>query len=453
LQKNEIYTVEIQSYTDEGFGVARIEQAVVFVQGAVRGDVCEIRILKVLKTLAYARIERLLTPSPQRITPECAVFPKCGGCCFHNVSYTEELTFKLQKVQDAMRRIGGAACVPEEIIGADSITRYRNKAQYPIRLKDGHVRYGFYRHNSHDIVSCTDCVIQSTVSNRLCTAVCEYMERFHVAPYDELQGTGVVRHVYVRDSKTTGEAFCCIVATTAKFPKREVLIAALRDACPGLTGVIVNINRARDNVILGKENVILWGRDEITDVLCGLKFHIHVHSFYQVNPDQTHKLYGLVRDYARSICNADRFTEILDLYCGVGTIGLTLADLTETLVGVEIVPEAVENARRNAAENGITNAQFLCGDAGAAAQHFLQQGHTPDLIVVDPPRKGLDAATIAAIQEMAPPHVIYVSCNPATLARDLKAMDNYKPEKFAAVDMFPRSCHCECCVLLRRTDR
>ncbi len=450
LYRNQIGRTVIEGYTSEGAGVARLDGQAVFVPGAVRGDDCDVRVVNTRSRFAWGRIERLHTPSPHRTAPDCNAFPACGGCALRHMTYEEELWFKQNHVIETLRRIGGAEPVFDGIIGAGRLEGYRNKAQYPVRFQKGRLTAGFYRSGTHEVVPCEDCRIESPASHALLQAVLAYMRRFRVHAYDESSGRGAIRHIYVRTNRR-GEALLCIVAAQPSLPEMEALTAMLRRAWPELAGILLNVNTRRDNVILTDDTRLLWGQDHITEILLGRRFRLSVDSFFQVNPEQTEKLYSVAADYLDG-----NVRELLDLYCGVGSIGICLSDRAERLTGVEIVERAVRDAEENAQANGIVNARFLAADAGTAAAQLAEEGYRPDAIVVDPPRKGLDAACIAAILKMAPRQLIYISCNPSTQARDtaLFAQQGYRAERVTTVDLFPRTYHVEtvCCLYHQKKD-
>lgn len=447
VEKNKIYRAAVTDYTAEGMGVARIQDIAVFVPGTAAGDQCDIRITKVTSRMAYGRAERIVVPSKHRIAPGCPLAGRCGGCCWQHLSYEEELRAKQKKVKDALRRLGGVEAPDVPITGAPRLTHYRNKAQYPVGLgADGRTVTGFYRSRSHEIIPAAQCPIQSETANLLAGIVRQWMDDCGVAPYDEATRKGIVRHIYVRTGEATGESHLCIIATRAKLPAQEELLRRLRGACPSLTGVVLNVNKKTDNVILGERTLTLWGEPELEDRLCGNVFRLSPHAFYQVNHEQTERLYACALEFA-ALTDAET---ALDLYCGAGTITLALAARAKRAIGVEIVPEAVENARDNAARNGVGNAEFFCADAGQAAMRFAYLGEHPDVITVDPPRKGLDADAVEAAAKLSPSRIVYVSCDPATLARDVKrfAALGYQFQKAQAFDLFPRTRHVETVALL-----
>ena len=378
-KKNEIRSLRIEGYGSDGEGVARMEGQAVFVKGALSGELCRVRLLKVGKSAAWGRVEEVLEPSPHRRDQDCPQFPRCGGCRLRHMTYEEELRFKRQKVEDALRRIGGWDGNVEVIHGAAAPDRYRNKIQFPVAEGP---RVGFFRARSHDVVDAPDCLLQPEQATRLRGAFRAWMERYRVPAYDEGAHTGLIRHFYVRVNRA-GESLCAVVANGRSLPRRRALVEALRGAEPGLTGVVLSVNTEKTNVILGKEQVLLWGRDYLEDDLCGLSFRLSVPSFYQVNRDQAEVLYGRALDFA----GLTGEETALDLYCGIGTITMVMARRAGRVIGAEVVPEAVEDARANARRNGVDNAEFLCADAGQAAAALAERGLHPDVICVDPPRK------------------------------------------------------------------
>ena len=444
LKENNIYTGTVEGYSSEGLGIVRIDGAVVFVPQAIRGETVELKITKVMKTAAAGQIVKIKTPSSERAKPECPYFGKCGGCDFQHMSYTEELSAKRQRVQDALTRIGGVDVEVEEILGAKDPMHYRNKSQYPVGA-DGAI--GFYRSRSHQVVPIDRCLIQSEVSDRTARAVGEWMKRYKVSAYDERTGKGLVRHIYVRVNQR-GESLCCVVVNGKQLPREPELAAYICAAAPKTVGVVLNTNTSRGNVILGDKYRTLWGQDFLMDTLCGLSFKLSVPSFYQVNRNQAEVLYGKALEFA-SLTGEET---VLDLYCGTGTITLCLAQKAKRAIGAEIVPPAIEDAKENAKRNGIENVEFFCGDASDIAAKLQAEGLRPDVITVDPPRKGLAPEVIASVAAMGPERVVYVSCDPATLGRDVKIFREfgYETRRAAAVDMFPGTAHVESVVQLER---
>nr|WP_325196033.1 23S rRNA (uracil(1939)-C(5))-methyltransferase RlmD [uncultured Oscillibacter sp.] len=444
LHQNQIYTGTVEGYSSEGLGIVRLDGAVVFVPQAIRGEETDLRITKVMKTAAAGEIVKIHNPSPERTKPECPYFGKCGGCDFQHMSYTEELWAKRQRVQDALTRLGGTDLRVEEILGAKNPAHYRNKSQYPVGA-DGAI--GFFRARSHQVVPVDRCLIQSEVSDRTAKAVGDWMKRYRVSAYDETTGKGLVRHIYVRVNRK-GESLCCVIANGKQLPREPELAAYVRAAAPGTVGVVLNTNTKKGNVILGEKYRTLWGQDFLMDTLCGLTFKLSVPSFYQVNRDQAEVLYGKALEFA-ALTGEET---VLDLYCGTGTITLCLAKRAKRAIGAEIVPPAIEDAKENAARNNIENAEFFCGDAADIAAKLEREGLRPDVITVDPPRKGLTPEVIASVAGMGPKRVVYVSCDPATLGRDVKIFDGfgYKAVRAAAVDMFPGTRHVETVCLLSK---
>lgn len=441
LRKNNIYEAEVTGLTSEGAGVCRICGRAVFVPRAIPGERWRIRIVKVTKTAVYGRGEELLSASPERVEPACPNFGRCGGCSFLHMSYKAELRYKLERVNDAFKRIGGLELCAERIIGSETVEGYRNKSIVAVGEAENGPVAGFYRSGSHDIVPVERCLLQSDEASACARAVTGWMKRRGVRA-----GSGGVRHVYTRRARD-GAALCCVVTGRRFSPAlARTLVESLRRGCPGLVGVVECLNRSESNTVLAGEFRTLWGSSTLTDVLCGSEFELSPQAFYQINPPQAERLYELAVDYALP----EPGGTVLDLYCGAGTISLALARRAGQVIGAEIVPEAVENARRNAARNGIGNAEFICADAGDAARLLSERGIRPDAIVVDPPRKGMSEEALRQVAKMQPKRIAYVSCDPATLARDLKRLTElgYVPQKAVAVDMFPKTAHVETVVLL-----
>lgn len=452
MTKNDIIELHITSLTSDGDGVARTgEGVVVFVPNTAVGDVIDALILKVKKNVAYAKVNRIVTPSPDRIQPDCPVAARCGGCVYRHISYDAELCAKRQKVIDAVTRIGGLdAELIKDIIPCENIDGYRNKAMIPVGLdRDGDVVMGYYARHSHRITPCIDCRLSPPSFNAIAADFYTFiLHRPHLV-YTPSNRAGI-RHLYLRYAGTSGDVMVCIVAGKRCFEDDTLLYDSLKEKYPQIKTITVNVNPDDTNVILGKRTYTVFGEGTISDDLCGLRFSLSPPSFYQVNRDQAQRLYAKAREYAA--LGGDEV--LLDLYCGTGTIGLSMAADCRELVGVEIIPEAIEDAKQNAARNGIANARFICGDATDAAAALRAEGIAPDVIVVDPPRKGLTPELIATIADMNPDRVVYVSCDPATLARDLKLFTelNYSVKEITPVDMFPRTAHCESVCKLIRSD-
>lgn len=450
LKKNQLVELTISGVTGEGSGVARYVSEeypapgfVVFVPGTALGDVITCRIVKVQKNHGFGIIEELLTPSPDRVdNPKCPSYGKCGGCNWRHVGYEAECRYKQSWVQDTIRRVGGIDAPVLPLIGGAKADRYRNKAQYPVAPgPDGRPVIGFYAPRSHRIIPCGDCKLQPRGYAAVTKAVAAWMIDNGIPAYDETAHSGLVRHIYIRQAAVTGEMMVCLVCTTRQLPAEDDLVHRLVEAAPTMVSLSVNVNNERTNVILGKRTYTLWGADSIVDRLCGLHFRLSPHSFYQVNHAQTERLYRLA---AQAAALTGKET-LLDLYCGTGTIGLSMAHTAGAVIGVEVVEAAVRDAKKNAAANRVHNARFICADAAQAAVQLAQEGTQVDVVVLDPPRKGCAADLIDTVAGMNPQRLVYVSCDPATLARDLKlfAEKGYRTQWIQPVDLFPRTAHCE----------
>ena len=444
LEKGSVYTAVIDGYSSEGLGIARVNGAVVFVPHAVRGEEIDLRITKVMKTSCAGEIVKIHDPSPERMEPECPYVGKCGGCAYRHLTYPEELWAKRQRVQDALTRIGGLDLTVEEILGAKNPEHYRNKSQYPVGA-DGSI--GFFQARTHKVVPIRRCLIQTEAADRTAQAVGEWMRRYKISAYDETTGKGLVRHVCVRVNRK-GESLCCVVVNGNKVPREPELAAYVTAAVPHTVGVLLNSNTRRGNVVLGDKYRTLFGRNYLMDTLCGLEFKLSMPSFYQVNRDQAEVLYGKALEFAGLTGNET----VLDLYCGIGTITLCLAKAAKRVIGAEIVPPAIRDAKENALRNHIENTEFFCGDAADIAAKLESDGLRPDVVTVDPPRKGLASEVIASVAAMGPEKVVYVSCDPATLGRDVKIFREfgYEAKRAAAVDMFPGTAHVETVCLLSK---
>ena len=450
MKKNDIVKIKITSATAEGSGVGKTEDnIVVFVPMTAIGDEIEARILKVKKTYAFGKREKIITLSAARISPDCPNFSKCGGCVWRHISYDEELKIKSKKVKDAVERIGGISTEFRPIIGSDRVNRYRNKAQLPVgKDKEGGAVIGFYAFHSHRIIDCDDCALQPEIFKTVMDVTRDFIERTNTDIYDESTGKGRLRHLYIRLGEVTNELMVCYVVNGNGLKQEDMLVKMLRESLPNLKTVVFNSNREKTNVILGNKNRVAYGKGYITDVLCRLKFKISPFSFWQVNRAQAEKLYSKAKEYAK--LSGDEV--LLDLYCGTGTIGLTMAQDCKQLVGVEIVEDAVNDAKANAEANEINNARFICADAPTAAEQLRKEGTAPDVVILDPPRKGCGEELVKTIRKMNPKRVVYVSCDPATLARDLKyfSENGYITHEVTPCDMFPRTAHCESVALLTK---
>ena len=453
LQKNQILTLRIERLSSDGNGVAHSPDGeTVFVPGTAPGDKADVRIVKDCKRYAFGILDHLRTPSPDRIPVDCAVAGPCGGCSLRHLDYTAELRAKQENVTDAFRRIGGLDVPVLDICPSPEVDRYRNKVQFPVGLdKNGNPCIGFYAGRTHRIVPCPDCKLQPGVLNDIGNALCRFFAENGIQPYNEETGRGLVRHIFLRRGAHSGQIMVCLVCTRPNFPHAEALCTRLREQFADIATLLLNVNSKNTNVILGTETHTLYGPGYIEDTLCGVPVQLGPLSFYQVNTLAAERLYGIAAQYAQ--LTPDDL--LLDLYCGMGTIGLSMVDHCRELVGVEIVPEAIESAKANAARMGDAVAAkscFFCADAGQAATRLAAEGLHPDVVMLDPPRKGCDEATLSAVVRMAPRRVVYVSCNPATAARDAAWLENngYHAEKVQPVDLFPRTKHCETVVLLSK---
>ena len=453
LQKNQILTLRIERLSSDGSGVAHsADGEAVFVPGTAPGDEARVRIVKDCGRYAFGILDELLTPSPDRIPVDCPVAGPCGGCSLRHLDYAAELRAKQESVLDAFRRIGGLEVPVLDILPSPDVDRYRNKVQFPVGIdKNGAPCIGFFAGRTHRIVPCPDCKLQPSVLNEIGNALCAFFARQGIRPYDEQSGKGLVRHIFLRRGAHSGQIMVCLVCTRAKLPHAEQLCTALREQFPAISTILLNVNAQNTNVILGSENHILYGPGYIEDTLCGVPVRLGPLSFYQVNTLAAERLYGVAAQYAQLTPD----DTLLDLYCGMGTIGLSMAGQCRELIGVEIVPEAIESAKANAARMGkavAAKSRFFCADAGQAATQLAAEGLHPDIVMLDPPRKGCDEATLSAVVRMAPRRVVYVSCNPATAARDAAWLEQngYHAEKVQPVDLFPRTKHCECVIALSK---
>lgn len=452
VAKGQVYTVPIHDLGNSGEGIGRVEGFTVFVPFALPEEVVKARITVVKKNYAVGEIEEIVMPSPHRIEPTCSVYGRCGGCQLQHVSYEEELRLKTEKVKNVMTRIGKIdASLVKPTLGPDEPWLYRNKMQVPVgRTKQGSMAepmMGFYARGSHDIVPFETCQIQLEANNQLAKACRRIAVELGVAPYDEESGTGVLRHVIGRiGHRPDGEWMLILVTATKVLPKAEEWVARLRDQFPQLVSIVQNYNPAKTNVIMGPTNKVLWGEEYINDYIGDLAFRLSPHSFFQVNPVQIEVLYGKALEYA----NLTGSETVIDAYCGTGTISLFMARQAKRVIGLEIVEPAIRDAKKNAKHNGITNTEFMVGDATKVMPALYQKGERPDVIVVDPPRVGCTPEVLEAMAAMEPERIVYVSCNPATLARDIALLKElgYEAKEVQPVDMFPQTSHVEAVALL-----
>ena len=447
-RKNDIVTLKIEDCGIDGEGIGKADGFTVFVKDAVIGDTVRAKIMKAKKNYGYGRLEEIITPSPDRVEPKCQFARQCGGCQLQALSYEKQLEFKTSKVRGHLERIGGFTDIPmEKILGMDQPFHYRNKAQFPVgKSKDGRIITGFYAGRTHSIIENRDCALGVTQNKEVLDRVIAHMEKFNIQPYDENTGKGLVRHVLIRYGFFTDEMMVCLIINGEKLPGEEALVKSLCQI-PETVSVMVNVNKKRNNVILGEKVRLLWGQPYITDKIGEISYQISPLSFFQVNPYQTGRLYGKALEYAQLSGNET----VWDLYCGIGTISLFLAQKAKMVRGVEIIPAAIENAKENACLNGFANTEFFVGKAEEVLpEQFARTGERADVIVVDPPRKGCDETLLSTIIEMQPDRVVYVSCDSATLARDLKYLceRGYELKKVCPVDMFPNTVSVETVVLL-----
>ncbi len=445
MQKNEEFILDIVDVTADGSGVGKADGMAVFVPLTAIGDRAKVKILKVKKNYAYGKLLSLIKSSKHRINHDCPCFNQCGGCVYRHISYDMEKSLKANKVYENIKRIGGVDMQPQPII-SDKPYRYRNKAQYPLSV-DG--KAGFYAFHSHRIIPCEDCLLQPEIFSQITEVVTSWVKEFDISIYDEQTNTGFLRHIYIRKAEKTGEIMVCLVINGEILPESDALVNSLLSVCgSALQSLVININKKDTNVILGDKCKTIFGSDYITDILCGVRIRLSPLSFYQVNHAMAEKLYEKAKEYAEP-----EGKNIIDLYCGAGTIGLSMADSAKSVIGVEIIPEAIEDAGYNAGINDIKNARFICADATVAAKQLAKEGITADVVIVDPPRKGItpDVAQVIA-NDFSPQKVVYVSCDSATLARDIKIFSElgYKLEEYTPCDLFPRTSHVECVALLTK---
>ena len=453
FKKNDVVTVKIEDMGQNGEGIGKVEGFTLFVKDAIIGDVVEVKLMKIKKNYGYARLMKIVTPSPNRVEPKCPVYKQCGGCQIQALDYQEQLKFKEQKIRGNLERIGGFKDIPmEPIIGMEAPFYYRNKAQFPVGTdKNGEIITGFYAGRTHEIIPNTRCYLGAEVNEKILECVLDFMKRYHITAYDEAKAIGLVRHVLIRVGFTSGEIMVSLVINGRKLPKSEKLVQELVKI-PGMASITLNVNTKRTNVILGDEIILLWGQTFIQDNIGDITYQISPLSFYQVNPVQTKRLYETALSYA-DLAGEET---VWDLYCGIGTISLFLAQKAKQVYGVEIVPQAIRDAKRNAALNHMDNVEFYVGKAEEVLPRlYEEEGIYANVIVVDPPRKGCDEKCLETIVKMQPERVVYVSCDSATLARDLRYLCDrgYEVKRVRGCDMFPMTGHVETVVLMSRKDK
>ncbi|AST98492.1 23S rRNA (uracil(1939)-C(5))-methyltransferase RlmD [Shouchella clausii] len=442
VQKNETLTVTIEDLTHEGAGVAKVNGYALFIPQALPGETVDIKVVKTKAGYGYGRLLQVQTKSEHRVEPPCPIFYKCGGCQIQHMDYSAQLAYKQKQVKDVMDRVAKLPNVPvRPVIGMDDPWRYRNKSQVPVAFQQGDLVAGFYAKRSHSIVDMDQCIIQHKENDIVVQTVKQLAKELRIPAYQEQSHQGVLRHIVARYGKTTGQVMVVLVTKEKKLPHKEAFISGIRKHVPGVVSIVQNINNKRTNVIFGQQTEVLWGEHYLYDEINGIQFAISARSFYQVNPEQTNRLYSKALEYADLTGNET----VIDAYCGIGTISLFLAKKARHVYGVEIVPEAIKDAKRNAKLNQITNATFAVGESEEVIPRWHDQGIDADVIVVDPPRKGCDEALLRTMIEMKPKRIVYVSCNPGTLARDLRILEDggFKTEEVTPVDMFPQTTHVE----------
>ena len=450
MKKNDIVHLRIESLCSDGTGVGRAEGLVVFTPLTCAGDEIEAHILKVKKSYAFAKVHRIITPSPDRVEADCAVYRQCGGCVFRHMTYEAELREKQKMADDALERIGGLDLKTEGILSLSPM-RYRNKAQYPIREENGEWKAGFFAKRSHRVVACKDCLLEPEIFGQITQAVLYFLKEHHISAYHEATHAGIVRHIFLRCTQDARKVSLCLVINANELPHAKQFVRFMCSVFAQIHSIVINRNTAKTNVILGDEYQTLYGEAYLEDTLLGKRFQISAASFYQVNHDMCERLYAKAAEYAA----LKPGETLVDLYCGTGTVGICMAKEDTNLIGVEIVPEAIENAKKNAMFNGLKNARFICADATEATAIFKNEGIKAHCVLIDPPRKGCDEKTIENIVSFGASRIVYISCNPATLARDLKVFEakGYRTLRACAADMFARTAHVETVVLLERKKR
>lgn len=450
VEKNKDYIIDISGMGSEGEGVGKIENFTVFIPHAIKGERCKVKIVKVNKNFAFGKLVEVVEPSLNRTEAVCSIYNRCGGCQIQHMSYKEQLEFKRQKVKDVINRIGKIDVEVEPVIGMENPYRYRNKVQLPIGKENGEVKIGFYAQRSHQIIDISTCYIQDEIGDKVIALTKEWIKQYNIEPYNEEIHKGSIRHIMIRRAFKTGEVMVVIVTKTDELPHKEEFVNIMVQNIPGLKSIMQNVNNKKTNVIMGEKNITLWGKDTIVDYIGKFKFNISPLSFFQVNPIQTEILYSKALEYA----DLKGQEIVFDAYCGTGTISLFLSQKAKKVYGVEIIKEAIDNAIINAKENGIDNTEFIVGKSEEVIPELINKGIKADVVVVDPPRKGCEKSLLEEIAKISPKRIVYVSCDPATLARDLGILRDlgYETKKVQPVDMFPQTGHVETVVLLQRAD-
>lgn len=449
IEKNKDYIVTVDSYGHEGEGVAKIEGYTVFIESALKGEVVKVKLIKVNKNYGVGKLLEVIEPSEERVEPLCSTYKRCGGCNLQHYSYEEQLNFKTERVKNVISRIGKLEdVVIHNTLGMENPYNYRNKVQLPVGATEEEILVGFYAPRSHDIINMDKCYIQDEVGDKVIEITKQWMKKFKIFAYDEKSHSGIIRHIMVRKGFKTGEIMVVLVTRSEDLPHKQEFVDLIKENIVGVVSIIQNINKEKTNVILGLQSLTLWGQDHISDYIGEFKFNISPLSFFQVNPVQTEILYGKALEYA----GLTGEETVFDAYCGTGTISLFLSKRAKKVYGVEIIPQAIENAKENARTNGITNAEFIVGKSEEEIPRLIAQGKKADVVVVDPPRKGCEEFLLKALSEIKPKRIVYVSCDPATLARDLGVLDGlgYKTLEIQPVDMFPQTAHVECVALIER---
>ena len=448
VKKNEVYELKIESVTSEGMGVGHIDGFCVFVAGTVDGDVVRALVLKVNRGFAYAKVCEFVEKSKYRQIPVCPNASKCGGCQMMHISYEKQLEIKKNIIENALKRIGKIDVPVCEMIGSENVLRYRNKMIFPVGIDKNYNKIcGFYRERSHNIIALDDCYLGNEINSKIIKTVMDFINKYKITVYDEKTHKGIIRRIFTRVAYHTNEIMVVISINAKTLPHFSELANELASVSENVKSVILNFNTKKTNAVLGEQNAVIFGKESIEDCLCGLKYEISPNSFYQVNPVQTQKLYNKALEYAEIGKN----DVVMDLYCGIGTISLCAAKMAKKVVGVEIVEQAILDARKNAERNSVNNVTFYASDAAKIVPKLIDDGERPDVVILDPPRKGSDEVTLLAIVSAKPERIVYVSCNPATLARDLKFLEEngYKTRKVCGVDMFSQTMHVETIVLLQ----